>query len=68
VTDEYTDIVIYNSDENAVVKNGYGDTNKSAMGFMDGHASYTSVIPGDRNASYYNENYQMIFAVDNTRQ
>jgi prepilin-type N-terminal cleavage/methylation domain-containing protein len=63
VTDEYTDIVIYNTDENAIVKNGYGDVNRSAMGFMDGHAAYTRVTPGNVDASYFNEDYQMIFAL-----
>lgn len=59
--DEYADIIIYNTDPNYVIKNGFGDMNKSAMGFMDGHAAYIKVTPGRTRASYENETYTTIF-------
>jgi prepilin-type N-terminal cleavage/methylation domain-containing protein/prepilin-type processing-associated H-X9-DG protein len=61
--DEYADIVINNTNKNARLVNGYGDINKSNMGFMDGHAAYLSVIPGgtDVPEAYFNDKYQMIF-------
>ena len=61
VWDEYADIIIYNTDVNAIVKNGYGDVNKSCMGFMDGHAAYVKVRPGGLRSSYTNDDYQAIF-------
>ncbi len=59
--DEYADIIIYNADPNYVKKNGFGDVNKSAMGFMDGHAAYIKVIPGRSVQSYKNEVYSVVF-------
>lgn len=61
IWDEYADIVIYNADPNAVIKNGYDDRNKSIMGFMDGHADYVLVTPGHTIASYKNERYTVVF-------
>jgi len=61
VWDEYADIVIYNSNPNAIIKNGYDDRNKSVMGFMDGHASYVQVTPGRTIDSYRNDRYTLIF-------
>ncbi len=61
VVDEYSDIVMYNADANYVKKNGYGDVNRSAMGYMDGHASYNKVIPGNQASSFDNEIYTMVF-------
>ncbi len=59
--DQYADIVINNTNEKAMVVNGYGDTNRSILGFLDGHASYTQVIPGSTEKSFFNDKYQMIF-------
>ncbi len=61
VWDEWADIIIYNADPNAIVKNGFGDKNKSVMGFMDGHAGYIKVIPGHTIESYKNETYSVVF-------
>jgi prepilin-type N-terminal cleavage/methylation domain-containing protein len=61
VWDEYADIIIYNSNPNAIIKNGYGDTNKSAMGYMDGHAAYNKVQPGQLPESFKNEYYSVVF-------
>ncbi|HLO41820.1 MAG TPA: prepilin-type N-terminal cleavage/methylation domain-containing protein [Phycisphaerales bacterium] len=61
--DEYADIVINNTNPKARLVNGYGDTNKSNMGFMDGHAAYLDVFPGGtaNPESFFNAKYQMIF-------
>jgi type II secretory pathway pseudopilin PulG len=61
VWDEYADIVIYNTQENARVKNGFGDINKSGMGYLDGHVAYNTVTPGRQPASYKNEFYTLLF-------
>lgn len=66
IVDEYTDITAYLADPNAVVRNGYGDVNRSCMGYMDGHAAYNKVIPGNQAVSFDNEIYTMVF--DTTRR
>ncbi|GMV24424.1 MAG: hypothetical protein AMXMBFR58_04550 [Phycisphaerae bacterium] len=62
-SDEYSDIVINNTNPKARMVNGYGDINKSTLGFMDGHARYMDVYPGGVNnpESFFNDQYQMIF-------
>jgi prepilin-type N-terminal cleavage/methylation domain-containing protein len=71
--DEWADIVMNLDATDLPRKNGYGDLNKSIMGFMDGHAAYTLAIQGgpealsangnrfDRVPAYNNENYTVIF-------
>jgi prepilin-type N-terminal cleavage/methylation domain-containing protein len=50
IYDQFTD-VISNSDTNQYqIVNGYGDRNKSVMGFFDGHAGYVTVRPGGGSA------------------
>jgi prepilin-type N-terminal cleavage/methylation domain-containing protein len=66
IVDEYTDITAYLADPNAVVRNGYGDINRSCMGYMDGHAAYNKVLPGNLPESFNNEVYTMVF--DTTRR
>ncbi|XVJ60481.1 MAG: prepilin-type N-terminal cleavage/methylation domain-containing protein [Tepidisphaera sp.] len=61
IWDEQADITIYNQDPNYVKKNGFGDINRSVMGFMDGHAAYVKVIPGRTTESYKNEFYTTVF-------
>ncbi len=61
IWDEWADIIIYNSNPNAVIKNGFGDVNRSVMGFMDGHVSYLKIIPGRTVESYKNETYSLVF-------
>jgi prepilin-type N-terminal cleavage/methylation domain-containing protein len=58
--DEYADIVIYNQNPDAIIKNGFGDINKSAMGYMDGHAAYNKVQPGLGDAAFVTETYTVI--------
>jgi prepilin-type N-terminal cleavage/methylation domain-containing protein len=61
VWDEYADIVIYNASPDARVKNGFGDINKSGMGYLDGHVAYNTVIPGRQVESYKNDKYSLVF-------
>ncbi|MCC6425880.1 MAG: prepilin-type N-terminal cleavage/methylation domain-containing protein [Phycisphaerales bacterium] len=62
-SDQYADIVVNNPKENFIAVNGYGDRNKSIMGFMDGHADYVSLTPGGKEVpeSYFNDRYQLVF-------
>ena len=46
VNDEYCDITINQQSNFAKVKNGYGDINRAAVCFLDGHARYLKMIPG----------------------
>ncbi len=59
--DQYADIVVNSNSEDFRLENGYGDLNKSLMAFLDGHASYEPVYPGDVPRSYANERYTFIF-------
>jgi prepilin-type N-terminal cleavage/methylation domain-containing protein/prepilin-type processing-associated H-X9-DG protein len=70
--DEYCDITINQYSSTAMVKNGYGDTNRSVVTFLDGHVRYMSMIPGgegDPNRvdrpwmvpAYSNADYTVIF-------
>jgi prepilin-type N-terminal cleavage/methylation domain-containing protein len=61
IHDQYADIVVYNNAVNFRARNGYGDFNKSIMGFMDGHAAYLTVIPGRQTESYRNAQYTFVF-------
>ena len=67
--DEWADIVVNQTQTNAQVRNGYGEINKSVLGFMDGHSAYLRILPGrppagtiwDRWEPYNNEKYTFIF-------
>ncbi|MBL8762887.1 MAG: type II secretion system protein [Phycisphaerae bacterium] len=59
--DEYADIVIYSNSPKAMVRNGYGDINKSLLGFLDGHVAYLTVFPGNVEIAFNNGDYQMTF-------
>ncbi len=68
IHDEYADIVVYSTDPNYKLKNGYGDFNRSIMGFMDGHVNYLETYPGRHQnpnggigQSYSNDKYTFIF-------
>ncbi len=61
IHDQYADICVYNPQPGFKVRNGYGDTNKSIMGFMDGHAAYLPLFPGRTVESYKNEYYTFVF-------
>lgn len=73
VNDEYCDITINQSSDNARIKNGYGDINKAVVAFMDGHAKYIKVIPGGEGninsttrpwlvPAYSNSEYTVVFS------
>jgi hypothetical protein len=59
--DQYADIVANSSDARYQIVNGFGDINRSVMGFMDGHASYKNVIPGSQPTSFSNQQYTLVF-------
>ncbi len=61
--DEYADIIINNTNPKFVAINGYGDRNKSILGFMDNHCSYEPILSGGPTVpeAFFNTRYQMIF-------
>jgi len=71
--DEWADIVMNLNVTDQPKRNGYGDLNKSIMGFMDGHAAYLTAIQGgteaasgsnvqwDKIPAYNNQHYTVIF-------
>jgi hypothetical protein len=66
INDQYSDVVANNNSAGFRLKNGYDDINKSVMGFMDGHAAYHSVRPGNVSTpgptnSYSNSDYTFVF-------
>jgi prepilin-type N-terminal cleavage/methylation domain-containing protein len=69
LNDEWADIVVNQTSATAQVRNGYGDYNRSILGFMDGHAAYLRILPGrppagtawDRWEPYNNDKYSFIF-------
>lgn len=61
VTDQYADIVVYDPRTSLAVRDGYGNINRSVMGFMDGHSAFKPVIPGQQAESYNNNQYTFVF-------
>lgn len=61
LADQYCDSIVYHPSPQAVRINGYGDINKSGMAFMDGHAAYHKVYPGNLRISFDNPQYTFIF-------
>jgi prepilin-type N-terminal cleavage/methylation domain-containing protein len=67
MTDQYADVVVYSTNVNSRIKNGYDEFNKSIMGFMDGHAAYHPVFTGSatdpvrQTYSFKNEFYTFVF-------
>ncbi|MGQ0628202.1 MAG: type II secretion system protein [Phycisphaerales bacterium] len=63
INDQYADVIVNNRNANLRLRNGFGDINKSVLGFMDGHAAYANVVPGGPTVarSFVNEEYSMIF-------
>jgi prepilin-type N-terminal cleavage/methylation domain-containing protein len=59
--DQYADLIVNSDSSSYRLRNGYDDINKSVMAFMDGHAAYLDVIPGNSPASYSNDKYTFIF-------
>jgi len=52
---------VYNVSDNFMLRNGDDDFNRSVMGFMDGHAAYSGVIPGSKPESFKNDKYTFVF-------
>lgn len=61
MNDQYADVIVSRPDPAFRLRNGYGDVNKSVLGFLDGHAGYIAVLPGRLPASYANEKYSFVF-------
>jgi len=72
INDEHCDITINQVSNNAKIINGYGDSNKAIVSFLDGHAKYLTIIPGGENdpnaaqrpwlvLAYNNSEYTMVF-------
>jgi hypothetical protein len=62
INDEYADITVNRPQPTARVINGYGDVNKSILGFLDGHGAYLSIEAGkDNPKSYSNDKYSFVF-------
>ncbi|MEK6703541.1 MAG: prepilin-type N-terminal cleavage/methylation domain-containing protein [Planctomycetota bacterium] len=59
--DEYPDLVCNSTNQNYVLKNGYGDNNKGNIAFFDGHAAYVALTPGANAEAYKNERYSLVF-------
>lgn len=72
LNDEWADLTMNNPNAQAAIRNGYDDINKAVVGFLDGHGSYLTILPGaptgapaDGNwesiRQYSNEKYTVIF-------
>jgi hypothetical protein len=62
IYDEWADIIVVNGNPNNFIRNSYDDYNKSILGFMDGHAAYVRVRPGNNAQSFSNSDYTMVFS------
>jgi prepilin-type N-terminal cleavage/methylation domain-containing protein len=63
LNDQYADAVVY-SRAGTQIRNGFGDTNKSVLAFLDGHASYHDVVPGRVRESFVDPKGRYTFIVD----
>ncbi len=61
IHDEVSDIVANAPSTTFRYRNGYDEINKSVMGFMDSHAGYVRVRPGNNAEAYSNIDYTFIF-------
>lgn len=61
IHDQTADLVANSSSSRFQFRNGYGDINKSVMGFFDGHGSYVDVRPGGTAESFSNSDYTFFF-------
>lgn len=59
--DPFASLVPEASGATTMIRNWYGDMNKSVMLFYDGHTDYLPTFPGRRERSYSNEFYSLIF-------
>jgi prepilin-type N-terminal cleavage/methylation domain-containing protein len=61
LNDQTTDVVVNNTSQSFKLENGFGDVNRSVLGFLDGHASYHTVYPGAQRKSFINDKYTFVF-------
>ncbi len=61
VHDQYADLIANSTSQQYQLVNGYGDINKSILGFFDGHAAIKKIRPGATADSFSNEDYSLIF-------
>ncbi len=59
--DENADVTVNNSNAGLRYRNGFGDINKAVLSFLDGHATYSTVIPGNGPLSFENDRYTFVF-------
>lgn len=59
--DQTADLVANATTTNYQFRNGYGDINKSVLGFFDGHGAYAVIRPGAGPESFSNSDYSFIF-------
>ncbi len=59
--DQYADLIANSNSTQYQLINGYGDRNKSVMGFFDGHADYKTIRPGSTAESFSNSDYSLVF-------
>lgn len=59
--DQTADLVANATSTNYQFRNGYGDINKSVLGFFDGHGAYAIIRPGATPESFSNNDYSFIF-------
>lgn len=59
--DPFKELVVESASPTTVVSNWYGETNKSVMVFLDGHADYLPTFAGRTQRSFSNEHYSLIF-------
>lgn len=59
--DENCDVTVNNPNPSLRYRNGFGDINKAVLSFLDGHALYMNVIPGNGPLSFENDKYTFVF-------
>lgn len=61
VNDQYADVTVNNRSPSFQLKNSYGEINKAILGFLDGHAAYQVVTPGQLPESFSNSRHTFVF-------
>ncbi len=60
-SDQHLSAILIHDNPAFQLTNPYGDINMAPLLFMDGHAGYATIIPGNLKASYSNAAYSLIF-------
>jgi prepilin-type N-terminal cleavage/methylation domain-containing protein len=61
IHDQFSDVICNNPSPTFTLKNGYDDINKSVHGYVDGHAKYNTVYPGNNRVAFDNPVYTFVF-------